>query len=329
MYLKMSLAFRLGKKKIMLGLFNAREYYFEKEYRIKTSSVYQQLRNVRPDIIIANDIDTLPLAVRLKVRKTKIFFDAHEYHPAEMEELEEWRLNERPRILFMCKKYLRKANLMLTVSEPIASEYKKEFGVDPIVITNAPDYQRLPVRELGDKIRLVNHGSALKQRFLEETIGVMAYLGDDYSLDLILVATNKAYLEELKSKYSYDPRIQFREPVPTTQISSRINDYDIGVYILPPLNFNNRSALPNKFFEFIQARLAIAIGPMPAMSDLVLKYKLGDVAEEFSSKALAQAIKKMSRADIMEYKKNADRVASQLSAQKNKELLLNAIRTLN
>ena len=47
------------------------------------------------------------------------------------------------------------------------------------------------------------------------------------------------------------------------------NDYDVGLYLLPPTNFNQRYALPNKFFEFIQGRLAIAIGPSPEMAKLV------------------------------------------------------------
>ena len=33
-----------------------------------------------------------------------------------------------------------------------------------------------------------------------------------------------------------------------------INQFDLGVYLLPPVNFNSAHALPNKFFEFIQAR---------------------------------------------------------------------------
>ena len=34
------------------------------------------------DVIIANDLDTLPIAVKLKEKNTSLIFDAHEYYPS-------------------------------------------------------------------------------------------------------------------------------------------------------------------------------------------------------------------------------------------------------
>ena len=53
------------------------------------------------------------------------------------------------------------------------------------------------------------------------------------------------------------------------EIVDTIAEYDIGLFILSPINFNYYHALPNKLFEFIQARLAIAVSPSPEMARIV------------------------------------------------------------
>jgi hypothetical protein len=303
--------------------------YYEKKYwtihRIRLANV---LKKLNPDVIIANDISTLPLAGKLKSGKTKLVFDAHEYHPEELNEIESWRTEEKPAVIFFLKKYLPAVDLMLTVSQPIADKYSEEFNVKPIIITNAPGAIELEPKEPGSKIKLIHHGGAIKERLLEETINVMNFLDERYTLDLILVATDKTYLDYLKDKYKNDIRIKFLAPVPTSEISRTINQYDIGIYILPPLNFNNINALPNKFFEFIQARLAVAIGPMPAMAGIVNQYNLGVVADDYKSESLAKAIQQLSHEKLFSCKKNSSKAAKDLNAEINMEILKKEIANL-
>ena len=45
-----------------------------------------------------------------------------------------------------------------------------------------------------------------------------------------------------------------------------MNACDVGVFCMPPINVNARYALPNKFFDFVQARLAVAVGPAEEMA---------------------------------------------------------------
>ena len=94
-----------------------------------------------------------------------------------------------------------------------------------------------------------------------------------------------------------------------------MNSYDIGLYILPPTNINNKYPLPNKLFEFIQSRLAVAIGPSPEMARIVKKYNLGVVSEEFTSQSLAKTIKSLEIKDLITYKKYTNIAASLLSSK--------------
>ena len=76
-------------------------------------------------------------------------------------------------------------------------------------------------------------------------------------------------------------------------------------------------ALPNKFFEFVQARLAIAVGDSSEMRDYVKKFQLGVSAKSNNPKDMADVIQKMSNNDIMLYKQNSHKFAEELSANNN------------
>jgi hypothetical protein len=145
-------------------------------------------------------------------------------------------------------------------------------------------------------------------------IDMMRYLDDRFTLDLMLINSNPRYMKELKQRTKDNARIRFRDPVPMEAISRTINDYDIGLYLLPPVNFNHQLALPNKIFEFMQARLAIAIGPSPEMSRLVKKFEIGIVAEDFEPKTLAKRLNTLSVDDINKMKQNAALAAKEIHA---------------
>jgi glycosyltransferase involved in cell wall biosynthesis len=133
------------------------------------------------------------------------------------------------------------------------------------------------------------------------------------------------YIESLKRMAEPFRNVKFLPPVPTSEIARFTNEFDIGVYSLPPTNFNNEFALPNKFFEFIQARLAVVVAPSPEMARLVREYDLGAVAEDFSPERMAEAIKSLSAERIDHFKAQAHKHAYELSADKNRELFLKII----
>ena len=146
-------------------------------------------------------------------------------------------------------------------------------------------------------------------------------LDDRFTLDLILVPSEPAYFDYLRRLARDRPRVRFLDPVPMPEIAARLNHYDLGLYLLEPNSFNNRHALPNKFFEFIQARLAIAIGPSPEMARLVRAHGLGIVADDFDPRSLAASLKGLTTADIDAFKAASHRAAPVLSWDYEREIL--------
>ncbi|MCW2763674.1 MAG: hypothetical protein JWR85_3875 [Marmoricola sp.] len=312
-----------GRTKLMLRLFES--YYWS---RPEIGAGLALLRASEFDLVIANDIASLPLALKIASGKP-VLTDAHEYSPREFEESFAWRLLFGAYQDYMCRTYLPRAAAMTTVCQGIAEAFHEAYGVPAQVVMNAPALQhREPAPLIPGRMRLIHHGASLRARHLEVMIDMMDLLDERFSLDLMLVETDPAYLAQLRRRAAGKPRIRFLPAVRMEEICAHISAYDIGLYLLPPVNFNHEHALPNKLFEFVQARLAVAIGPSPEMARIVREYSLGVVASSFDPAELARELNGITDADLRRYKQAAHRAAPLLSYERNSEVLTAEIQRL-
>jgi hypothetical protein len=286
-----------------------------------------ELRKQGFDLIVANDIDTLPLAFDIS-ENSKIIFDAHEYAPRHFENNKTWKFFFQSFYISLCQEFIPRVHGMFTVSQGLASEYEKNFDVKPTVLTNATRLYSLSPSEVVDgKIRLIHHGIANKSRQLELMIEMMRFLDERFSLDMILMTSDyasggtKQYIQTLKASVSSNPRIRILPGVESHQVVPTIHAYDIGVFLIPPVNFNYANTLPNKLFDFIQARLGVAIGPTPEMAAIANKYKNGVVSEDFNAQALARKLNALRHEDVVTLKQNSANAAIELNAERNEEIL--------
>ena len=294
-----------------------------------TKNEFKILKTFSFDLIIVHHLTDLPLAVKLaRNKKVKLIFNAHEYYPLEFDNDPIWMKHVYPSNMKIAKKYFKYVDNCFCVGEMIAEKYKNEFNLNSIVITNSKLFYNIHPNSISSKIRLIHHGIANRTRKIELMIDMMNYLDDNYIFDLMLVSNTTDYINELKLLASKFSNINFIEPVSINEITEFTNQYDIGVYILPPTNFNNYYALPNKFFEFIQARLTVAIGPSPEMASLVKKFNLGVVSDDFTSKSLAEKIKTLTRDQIMYHKNQSHHFAKELSMDNNLILIKNTVQKL-
>ena len=298
--------------KLLLGLFES--YYWNLE-EIKLT--LEKITGKQFDIIIANDADALPVALKIK-GNAKVIFDAHEYSPEENNDSLRWRILFKKYKTNLIKKYAQKADFMLTVCDGIAKKYNSEFGLNPMVITNAADYfENTNSMKVGDKIKIMHHGLALPQRKIENMIEMMDFVDERFELDLMLVFRKEEYKKELEQLIGTKKNVRLIPPVSTDEIVPFISQYDMGIYLLEPNNFNNKHALPNKFFEFIQGRLAIAIGPSPEMAKIVSDFDLGLVSKDFEAKNLADTVNSFTTDKIIYYKGKSNLAAKELNAVEN------------
>ena len=86
--------------------------------------VIELLKDRKFDLIIANDVETLPLAFAFPYN-SKVIFDAHEYAPRHFEDKRMWRLFFQKFNLWLCEKYIPKVAAMMTVGRGLANEYER------------------------------------------------------------------------------------------------------------------------------------------------------------------------------------------------------------
>lgn len=285
------------------------------------------------DVIIANDLDTLEFAAKLKkITGAALIYDSHECWTAMYEDQFEWRVTWMGYMKWLSKKLLPHCDKVITVSDGIAGRIQAESGKKPSVIRNAPPFAGLAPVNCDGRIRLIHQGYAHKSRHLELMIEMMDYLDERFTLDMLLISSGSkmsdAYLAYLGELGRRNPRINFPPAVNPDEVSDFINKYDIGVYLMPPVNFNHKYALPNKLFQFIQARIAVAIGPSPDMAQIVREHDIGVVADDFSPRSLAEKLNSLTSDMIMKYKMNSDAAAKIYNSENEEAKLLELIASI-
>jgi len=281
----------------------------------------------QPDLIHANEAIALPIAIEAaRGTGAKVLFDAHEYSPAHRANAMWWRILAQPLYTHIIDRYAPRAQAMITVEENIAKKYETLFAIPQVgVIRNVPAFREHAFHPTNPRhIRLIHHGGAMKERRLERMIDLLAALDSRYFLDFMLMPGTPGYLESLQDQAAQKTpgRVRFLSPAAPEAITEAICHHDMGLYLLNPLNYNQAMALPNKFFEFIMAGLAVAIGPSPAMAALVRRYDVGVVAEDFAPETLARQLNALSAHDIDAMKKRSLAAARELNAETEMAKLL-------
>lgn len=265
------------------------------------------------DVIMANDFETVPLALSLEA-PFGVHADLHEYTPKLRTENKGWMRWISPYYRWMARRYVRRVNSSTTVGAGLARQYGKDFGFTPGVVTNAAPEWPLTPSEPTDRLRLVHSGAGLRNRHLEIMLDAVALSTSKPSLDLYLTPNHPAFIVELRERAARLDNVTVHDPVPYAQLIPTLNAFDVGVFVLPPVNFSYEWALPNKIFDYIQARLGIIVGPSPEMAHIVREHGLGIVTEDFSAQSLADAIDRLAPEQTARYKSASDAIAPTLNS---------------
>jgi glycosyltransferase involved in cell wall biosynthesis len=266
------------------------------------------------DIVIGHDLKALDASLALSPSQG-VVLDLHEYAPRQEEHSLLWRLLIAPYFRWMCRNRVPLVDEVVTVSQGIADEYKERFGFDSTLVVNATPYAELATGKVGSPLRLVHSGGVAVQRRLDIMIEGVRATNANVTLDLYLVGGNSPVLAHLKELAGDDPRIRFREPVPYADLVTTLNRYDVGLSIFPPTTFNLAWCLPNKFFDFVQARLGVIVGPSPEMARFVDDFGIGLVLSDFEPSSLASALEGLTGQQVASWKKESADHASELSSE--------------
>jgi glycosyltransferase involved in cell wall biosynthesis len=289
------------------------------------------INEINPTVVIIHEPNWLPCA-SFKDRNYTVIFNAHEYFPLQRE-TDEWQLRFGRGYYELYKNHLGDVDLLINVSSGIQQKCLDEFGKDSILIPNAPFYDNTLLASVTtpDVIKLVHHGNAAPNREIEimiKAVGSLLNLYEtgvidiEYKLDLYLNG-NEQYMSKLIFLANLYDNVRIMPHVDYEDIIKTINTYDIGIFLLPDNSFNHHHALPNKLFEYMQARIGIIITPLPDMMYFVKKYSTGIITDGFDAKACADTIKTLNPKKINEFKVNAGISAKQECADIHQQKIYN------
>lgn len=265
------------------------------------------------EVVLANDLDTVPLALSLQPLYG-VHADLHEYAPREREDLLRWRLFVAPFRRWLCREFLPLCASVTTVGSGLAREYEREFDIEVGVVMNAAPYQEHAVTSVSKPIQLVHSGAALEGRKLEVMLEAVTRTDAHVTFDAYLMPNSPAYVQQLKESFGTHPRIKINDPLPYEELVLKLNQYDVGVFVLPPTTFSYEWALPNKLFDFVQARLGIIVSPSPEMAKVVRDYSLGEISDGFEVADLVRVLDRLTPETVAKWKSNSAASAKELSA---------------
>jgi glycosyltransferase involved in cell wall biosynthesis len=237
----------------------------------------------KSSLLVSNDLDTL-LANYLasKFKSSKLVYDTHEYF-TEVPELVENPFKQK--IWLSVEKWIfPKLKNVYTVNDSIAEIYSEKYKVPVHVIRNiAPNYvssENKSRKDLGlpqDKFIIIIQGSGInKRRGAEEAVDAMNYVENS----LLLIIGSGDVLDELKSrveKQQLTEKVLFLPKMPYTEMMQYTMNADLGLAIDHTDILNHKLALPNKFFDYIQAEIPVLATEIVEIEKIIKKYNIGYV----------------------------------------------------
>lgn len=276
------------------------------------------------DGVVANDVEAVPLALEVSPRGG-VHADLHEYAPGQNSELRRWRWFVGPYLRWLVRTFVSRADSVTTVGPILAERYSQDLGMRVGVVVNATPYADLLPQSSSLPLRLVHSGIAQRNRALELTIEAVEASSTEVSLDLYLVPNDPGYTLELEDLAASSSRVRVLPPVEYDRLVETLHEYDLGVFLLPPVNPNYAAALPNKLFDFVQARLGVIVGPSPEMAAVVTEHGLGAVTGDFSAEAFTAVLDELTPETVNGWRQAAHGAARELSAEVQSQGWLDAV----
>ena len=120
-------------------------------------------------------------------------------------------------------------------------------------------------------------------------------------------------------------RVVLAPPVPMTDLVREAAEFDVGLFALPGHSQQNVHVLPNKFFEYAMAGLALCVSDLPEMTAQLQRHGLGRLIEAVSPDKIAESINGFDRDGINACKARSLEAAKVLNWEAEADLLFEAV----
>jgi glycosyltransferase involved in cell wall biosynthesis len=265
------------------------------------------------DLLVSNDLDTLlPNWLVSKLKRLPLVYDSHEYFTGVPE------IQNRPFVKWVWKNIERsifpRLKYVMTVSDSIALQYEKEYGLRPVTVRNCSyntenivPFSREELNLNPDHLLLVLQGTGINiERGGEELIDAV-YKTNNVSL--LIVGSGDCFqaLTQKVSVLGLSMRIKFIEKLAWDKLMRYTRTADAGISLDKNTNMNYRFSLPNKLFDYISAGIPVIASDLPEIARIVNEFNCGIIIPDVNPEEISISIKEFrdNRKLVSELKHNS------------------------
>lgn len=281
----------------------------------------------KADLLLANDLDTLPANYLVSVlKRIPLVYDSHEYFTGVPE------LQHRPFVRAVWEGIERfifpRLNRIYTVNESIAELYRKKYHKSIQVVRNVPyllTEQTAPLSYPAGRKIIIYQGSGINMnRGAEELVLSMKHLpAEEYMAWMIGGGDVFEKLKLLATEHGVNDRVRFIAKVPFRELRDFTIQAHLGISFDKPTNLNYLYSLPNKIFDYIHAGIPVLCTALPEIKAIVDMYAVGDYIDSHDPQHIAERIRAVF-ADperYLDWKKNAIAASRELCWQHEKKIV--------
>lgn len=266
-------------------------------YFVFNAQLFFYLLFKKADILWSNDLDTLlPNFIISRLKNSKLVYDSHEYFTESVHK----KTSKKIWTLLEQKLFPRLKNV-ITVNNSIKNVYEKKYKVPVTVIRNVPyklkgNNQGKEVILPPDKNILVMQGMGLNEnRGAEEAVLMMQFLPDDFNLYFIGSGTILKKLKTMVADLNLQSKILFIDALPYRDMMEYTRQCFLGL-IFEKIDVTDEHlfALPNRFFDYIQAGIPVLSSEAIEIKSIITKYNIGGFVDNFDPSEMAKRILEIS-----------------------------------
>ncbi len=283
------------------------------------------IEKFEPKFIVCSDVYSLPIGVKFKKRhKSTLIYDSREIY-SELASLRKHPLKQHLLKLFEAH-YIRYVDKIIVTGELDRDFLLTKFPNKEItVIKNFPrrisNVKTIDIRKtLGienDAIIAIYQGVLLGGRGIEISLRSLMY---DSKIHLVIAGHGplEDKFKSLAKEIGVETRAHFIGSVPYSDLITYTMACNIGLCLIEPISFSYELALPNKLFEYIQAKIPIVASKLIAIEKIFDQYAVGELVQpNISPPELAKVIRFVVK-NSEQYRENLEK-ASEIFVWENQE----------